>query len=187
MPLNWKLANDTFGETYHFKRLHKDSLAQVFNGDCQTWDRFGRNQRMAFGYRSILGLKERPEREWKLTDGAFLVYYLFPNVQMNIGETGLTLVRIYPHPGDPGRSVSRITFYIRPELLAMDPDRINMRVRGFGEIVESEDYATGVTTQVAANAGTMEYVIFGRNEPGLHHFHETFRAALDLPPLETLS
>ena len=28
MKLNWKLATDTFGETYHFKRLQKDTLAK---------------------------------------------------------------------------------------------------------------------------------------------------------------
>ena len=48
MALNWKLANDTFGETYHFKRLHKDSLANVFNGDVQTYDQFGRKPPYGF-------------------------------------------------------------------------------------------------------------------------------------------
>jgi hypothetical protein len=26
-------------------------------------------------------------------------------------------------------------------------------------------------------------VVFGRNEPALHHFHATYRAVLGLPPL----
>ncbi len=26
----------------------------------------------------------------------------------------------------------------------------------------------------------------GRNEPALHHYHNTFRAALNLPPLQRL-
>ena len=30
--MNWKLAIDTFGETYHFSVLHKDSLFQSFHG-----------------------------------------------------------------------------------------------------------------------------------------------------------
>jgi phenylpropionate dioxygenase-like ring-hydroxylating dioxygenase large terminal subunit len=186
MALNWKLANDTFGETYHFKRLHKDSLATVFNGDVQTYDPFGRNHRMAFGYKSISGLRERPESEWKITDGAFLVYYLFPNIQVNVGETGMTLVRIYPVPGDPNRSISKISFYIRPELLRADPQRVKIRAQSFGDIVETEDYAIGVTTQRAARSGVMQHVLFGHNEPGVQHFHSSFRDALGMPPLEAL-
>lgn len=34
MRLNWKLATDTFGETYHFKRLHKNTLAQLSTATC---------------------------------------------------------------------------------------------------------------------------------------------------------
>ena len=36
----------------------------------------------------------------------------------------------------------------------------------------------------------MEHVVFGRNEPALHHYHNTYRAALGmdlLPLLETLA
>ena len=36
--LNWKLANDTFGETYHFSRLHKNTLGQVFHADVVGCD-----------------------------------------------------------------------------------------------------------------------------------------------------
>jgi hypothetical protein len=42
----------------------------------------------------------------------------------------------------------------------------------------------GETTQRAAETGMMEHIIFGRNEPALHHYHQTFRAALQMPPLE---
>ena len=43
--LNWKLANDTFGETYHFERLHRNTLGQVFHGDVLGYEEFGRNHR----------------------------------------------------------------------------------------------------------------------------------------------
>ena len=33
MNLNWKLANDTFGETYHFGKLHKNTLGKIFPGN----------------------------------------------------------------------------------------------------------------------------------------------------------
>jgi phenylpropionate dioxygenase-like ring-hydroxylating dioxygenase large terminal subunit len=186
MPLNWKLANDTFGESYHFKRLHKDSLAAVFEGDVQCFDRFDRNLRMALSYKSVGQLKNRPQERWRITDGAFLVYYLFPNIQVNVGVTGVTLVRIYPDPKDATNSISHISFYIRRELLLQDPETVKRRAQSFGDIVESEDYAVGVTTQQAMRSGMQEYFLFGHNEPGLQHFHNTFRDALGMDPLEPI-
>ena len=58
------------------------------------------------------------------------------------------------------------------------------RARAFGDVVESEDYATAVTTQRALESGLLQHVIFGRNEAPLQHYHNTFREALGLAPLE---
>ena len=41
-------------------------------------------------------------------------------------------------------------------------------------------------TRRVAETGALTHLIFGRNEPALHHFHNTFREALCLPPLERL-
>ena len=37
-----------------------------------------------------------------------------------------------------------------------------------------------------ALSGAQEYMIFGRNEPALHHYHNTYRAALGMSPLEAV-
>ena len=39
--LNWKLANDTFGETYHFGKLHKDTLGRLYYGNNLHFEEFG--------------------------------------------------------------------------------------------------------------------------------------------------
>ena len=121
MPLNWKLAVDTFGETYHFGVLHRNSLATYFHGNVQAYDTYGRNHRMSLCLRSIDDLRGRPESTWHVSDGAFPVYYLFPNIQLNVGIGGLVLVRIYPDPKDTGRSISRVSFYSYPEAMKEDP------------------------------------------------------------------
>ena len=54
----------------------------------------------------------------------------------------------------------------------------------FDSTIEQEDYLMGETTQQAAENGVLKHLIFGRNEPALHHYHNTFREALNLPPLE---
>ena len=54
----------------------------------------------------------------------------------------------------------------------------------FHSTVEREDYAMGEMQQRAAETGMLKEIIFGRNEPALHHFHRNYRDALGQPPLE---
>jgi hypothetical protein len=51
--------------------------------------------------------------------------------------------------------------------------------------VELEDYAMGEMQQQAAESGMLDELVFGRNEPALHHFHRSFRDTLGQPPLAT--
>ena len=182
-PMNWKLAIDTFGETYHFEKLHRDSLAQVFYGNVQLYDTYGRNHRMALCVRSIDAMRDLPEDQWRVTMGAFPVYYLFPNVQVNCGAGSMTLVRVYPVPGHPGRSVSKVSFYADPDQVAIDPEGVKSRQEGFGRIIRDEDYVAAAASQRGADSGLVPEFLFGRNEPALHHYHNTYNAALGLPSL----
>ncbi len=50
--------------------------------------------------------------------------------------------------------------------------------QNFSEIIRDEDYVMGESQQTAANAGALDEIIFGRNEPALHHYHETYAAKL---------
>jgi phenylpropionate dioxygenase-like ring-hydroxylating dioxygenase large terminal subunit len=184
MKLNWKLAMDTFGETYHFNQLHKNTLAQFFYGNAQCYDVFGRNHRMILCLQSLDKLRGKPESEWHITDGGFPVYYLFPNVQLNVGQTGLTAVRTFPNPENPGRSLSRISFYAMRSALEQDQNLVMDRARVFGDVIRDEDYAVAEGSQLSADAGLQEFVLFGRNEPALHHYHNTYREALGMEPLE---
>ena len=182
-PMNWKLAIDTFGETYHFKVLHRNSLAEFFEGDVQAYDTFGRNHRMTLCVKSIHEMRHTPESQWHISQGGFPVYYLFPNIQVNVGRAGVTLVRVYPVAGKPAESFSQITFYQWPEIAALEPDFSREFPRIFGQVIRDEDYAAAALSQRGANAGTQEYFIFGRNEPALHHYHNTYREALGMAAL----
>ena len=44
--------------------------------------------------------------------------------------------------------------------------------------MENEDYVMGEMQQKAAESGLLKEIIFGRNEPALHHFHNNYREAL---------
>ena len=54
----------------------------------------------------------------------------------------------------------------------------------FKSTIENEDYVMGEMQQQAAESGLLKEIIFGRNEPALHHFHNNYREALGEPLLE---
>jgi phenylpropionate dioxygenase-like ring-hydroxylating dioxygenase large terminal subunit len=206
MNLNWKFANDTFGETYHFGKLHKNTLGQLYYGNNLHLKEFGRHHRFVTANRGIDSMRGRPEEEWHIVKGTFVLYHLFPNIQFIVDPYTATLIRIYPDESNPGRSVTRISFYYSPEALQMvedekaaglevedayDHDGRNGQLGGvetsievFTSTVEKEDYAMGEMQQRAAETGMLKEIMFGRNEPALHHFHRNFREALGLPPME---
>jgi len=192
---NWKLAMDTFGETYHFSVLHSDTLALNFHGNVQCYDEENHLHRMVLCKRAIDEMRKLPEDEWDITVAGLPVYWIFPNVILMPFEIGVFLVRAIPAAGDPGRHVSKVEFYIRPDAAeanaaGMDMSDFNVLAatiaRTFGEIIRDEDYVMSASQQTSANAGALDEVVFGRNEPALHHYHNTYRALLGQEPLPLL-
>ncbi|MEL7158157.1 MAG: aromatic ring-hydroxylating dioxygenase subunit alpha [Actinomycetota bacterium] len=188
---NWKLAMDTFGETYHFPVLHADTLANGFHGNVQVYDTFGRNHRMILCRRDIDEMRHQPEEDWRITIGGLPVYWIFPNVQLIPNQGGMQVVRAYPDPEHPGRHVSRIGFYLRSQYAESEDivEVFTAMSRNFSEVIRDEDYVMSASQQRSADSGALSHVVFGRNEPALHHYHNTYRAALghqQLPLLETI-
>ena len=205
--MNWKLANDTFGETYHFRRLHRKTLGNLFEGDALACEAFGRNHRAVFPTRKIMALRDKPRADWRIDHASTVLYYLFPNIQITVSERQITLFRMYPHREDVGRSITRVSHYFSHAALdlidssgktvinggnvydpgARDGNAI-MSPAAAMEIVnstlENEDFAMAESTQKNVESGLVPHLVFGRNEVPLHHFHTTFRAALDMPPLQ---
>ena len=178
---NWKLAMDTFGETYHFSSLHETTLYNAFHGNVQCYDTFGNNHRMLLCRRDIDDMRQLPESEWDITTATLPVYWLFPNVQLMPSQEGLYLLRAYPDPKEPGQHRSLINFYLRPEISANDEMRqmFTMISHVFAQVIRDEDYAVSASQQVTANSQTLKSVVFGRNEPALHHYHSTYKRVLE--------
>jgi len=197
--MNWKLAIDTFGETYHFSTLHRNTLFNTFHGNVQMFDTFERNARLTLCLREIDNMKKDPEENWHICRGAFPVYFLFPNTILNVSDTGIILVREYPLDMSPHRSVSKVSFYFWPHVIEylkennIDPENVEGSQNamanefnpysGFGDIIRDEDYVVAAASHKGLRSGAIDHLTFGKNEPALHHYHNTFREALDLEPL----
>ncbi|MGE0260988.1 MAG: Rieske 2Fe-2S domain-containing protein, partial [Alphaproteobacteria bacterium] len=78
--MNWKLAVDTFCETYHLRYLHHDTISDLFYNNRATFDAFGRNHRMVAARRTIDELRGQPEAAWDVYDHTAILYVLFPNI-----------------------------------------------------------------------------------------------------------
>jgi nitrite reductase/ring-hydroxylating ferredoxin subunit len=205
-PLNWKIANDTFGEIYHFSSLHRNTLANLLHGDIATYHEWGRNHRIALATKYIDAMRGLPESDWSLPPSCVVAYHVFPNVQLVFLAGMCVLARIYPSRERVDRSLTRVSHYASPQVAAQLAQAANVsKVTGdnlyradtsaqlaldvsatlelFVSTVEHEDYAMGAKTQAAANSGKLEYFLFGRNEPAIHHFHNNYRSALGMSPL----
>lgn len=207
--LNWKIANDTFGENYHFDALHGERLNNLFYGDATAYDEFGRNHRLTLPSRYIDVMREKPIEQWNVTDAGVLVYYVFPNTQIVLANRIISIFRIYPHRKEVGRSTTQISYYSAQHIGSQQADsaiteldgsnvydadisqRLEFNLETQLEIIKStldeEDYYMGEKSQQAAASGKVEYFIFGRNEPALHHFHKNYKEVLNQPPLETVA
>ena len=109
------------------------------------------------------------------------------------------MVREYPLDNSPHRSVSKISFYFWPQVIknlkeqGIDPSNIEEDHKaqandinpysGFGAIIRDEDYVAAAASHKGLRSETLDFMTFGKNEPALHHYHNTYREALGLDPL----
>ena len=182
--INWKLALDTFAENYHFATVHSTTFATVAHSNCTVFDSFGRHHRLVFPLRGIEECADVPESEWSPMEKVVVIYALYPNIVLSVTAVNGEIFRVYPDL-DPGKSV---TFHQNATSLDVSVEGM---MEGAAEVFEyahhtvrDEDYvlATGVQKNLAT--GLQPTILFGRNEPGLHHRHGVLAAALgeERPP-----
>jgi len=206
-PMNWKLANDTFGENYHFKRLHRDTLNHLAIGDAHVFEPFERNSRLVFASKGIEKIINRPKNDWRIDNATTVLYYLFPNIQMTVSERQVTLFRIYADGPTANGSTTEVTHYFSHDAMEIintgqktvidertvyDPHACDgnailspaAAMEVINSTLENEDFRMAEMAQKSAESGMLEYLIFGRNEPALHHFHTAIRGSLGMAQLD---
>lgn len=176
--LNWKLALDTFLESYHFCVLHKDSICAIFHHNLATFDTYGPHFRLATPRRAIAQLRDQPRENWQVLSQVVVIYVLFPNVVLVWQGEQVELWQIFPDAEDPARSLLQLTLYTPTAVLTEKAQAHWQRnLELVLRVVENEDFPVGEGIQRGFTAGAQSHIVFGRNEGALAHFHHTITAA----------
>ena len=191
---NWKLVIDTFGENYHFDVLHRNSLAPSIKGNLQTHDIYGMNYRMVFAYQNWERIvAEIPnEEDWPFFSLTLTVYFIYPNAILLVDYAGCDVLRMHPVGDSTSKSKTYHSWYLSPRFVEAHEEhgvKVNHedKFNGFNAIIRREDYRVAESTQRSANSGAISHVLFGRNEPALHHYHNAHRRGLNRPELEPVA
>jgi choline monooxygenase len=176
---NWKVTLDPFRENYHFKMLHRKTLARYAYGGVLTFDAFGPHLRNASALRSIDALRDIPEPEWgDVSEHFSYQYQLFPNTSLTFDARHIELWQILPVAADKSEVIH--TAYLRPGL--SDSERakvVDMAPWICETVVDGEDFWVAGRTEPGVRTGLLDTVVFGRNEPAPQHLHRGFAAVLD--------
>ena len=179
--MNWKLVIDTFLEAYHVPTVHERTLSPAILGTPAAWDAFGRSSRLVAVRRSIADVRQQPESEWNLLDHAVVLYNLFPNTMLIHQLDHIEIVQAYP--GDDGVDSAKIVFMLyTPSPVASEGARRHFQTN-FDVLLSAtngEDFRIGEQIQRGFHADTHGTVVYGRNEPGVAHYHRMIKAALGL-------
>jgi len=176
--MNWKLAVDTFCETYHLSYLHPDTVSPLFHNNRATFAAFGPNHRLTAARRTIDELRGQPEEAWDVFSHTAMVYVLFPNTVFLFQRDHVETWHIFPGER-PDSCAMYVSLYI-PEPVTSDSakrhwdNNFNLLM----DTVERQDFPTCEGMQRGFLSGAQEAIVFGRNEPALQHYHRSITTAL---------
>jgi phenylpropionate dioxygenase-like ring-hydroxylating dioxygenase large terminal subunit len=179
LEANWKLVMDGFMENYHVRFLHKDTFSPYIYSDCIAFRPLGRHNR-AVHPRKTYDPAAHSSPEAFLSQ-VLISYNMLPNVNVEWAGDHFEIYQAEPDPQQPGRCRVRFTLLVRPQ----DRDNTEKWTRNLEistKIIFQEDFAVAEAAQRAFNGGAAPpQVVYGRNEPPLHHFYSELLSLLDIP------
>ncbi len=178
-PLNWKFPLDGFLEVYHIPKLHPTSIAPWIHGKYSPFDVIGRHSRLLGVRKSFEKVRAQPFEETEFLKHVAVNYQIFPNTIAVWQGDHFELWTSYPG-ATPGTCVVRIQSIVSKEMMA---DSFKKRWDRNWDIllstVAAEDWTISQDIQKSLPFVQDGRVLFGRNEPGLQHFHQVLDQALN--------
>jgi len=176
---NWKVVIDGYLEGYHFASLHRTTVYRTNFSNMAAFDTWGPHQRNSFALRPIAHAADLPPEQWDPALCVGAIYWLFPGLAVAGGWRSQVVVSLVL----PGRtwdtSHTQQILALRHEPADDDERKAAEHTRDwFHDVVMDEDYATGFGVQRGLQALDGEEFVFGRNEPGVQHFHRVLKEML---------
>ena len=177
--LNWKFILDGFLEIYHIPVLHKNSIARWFYGHNSPFDQFGRHSRLVGVKKSFQDIKDKTFDEvGDIKQHVAVNYQIFPNTIIVYQQDHFEVWSAFPG-ATPRDCKVRIMSLVTPDMLGDEHRRRwdkNWKI--LLDTVRGEDWAISREIQDGLPYINDEQLVFGRNEPGMQHFHATVTAEL---------
>ena len=178
--VNWKIAVETFLESYHFPALHRTSAAPLFIAHATTVKPFGKHLRLAFARRTIreaLAAQETsPRRHFTI------LYLIFPSTVLVVHGDHAVLCRIWPRWGEINKTDIHIDLYT-PEK-NREPKLEEWRRQNMALLMRTleEDFTVAESVQRNAERKGEAVWIHGDQEQALQHWHSSVDQALNANP-----
>jgi nitrite reductase/ring-hydroxylating ferredoxin subunit len=173
---NWKVVIDGYLEGYHFASLHRTTVFRTNFSNMAAFDKWGPHQRNSFALRPIANAAETPEEQWDPALCVGAIYWLFPGLAIAGGWRSQVVVSLVLPGTSWDTSHTQQIMALRHEPQDDDERKAAEHTRDwFHDVVMDEDYETGFGVQRGLAAFDGEEFVFGRNEPGVQHFHRVLK------------
>ena len=173
---NWKVVIDGYLEGYHFASLHRTTVYRTNFSNMAAFDPWGPHQRNAFALRPIAHAAEMPEDTWDPALCVGAIYWLFPGLAVAGGWRSQVVISLVLPGTTWDTSRTQQILALRHEPHDEDERKAAEHTRDwFHDVVMDEDYLTGYGVQRGLAALGDEDFVFGRNEPGVQHFHKVLK------------
>jgi phenylpropionate dioxygenase-like ring-hydroxylating dioxygenase large terminal subunit len=170
---NWKVVIDGYLEGYHFASLHRTTVFRTNFSNMAAFDSWGPHQRNAFALRPIANAAEMPEETWDPALCVGAIYWLFPGLAVAGGWRSQVVVSLVLPGTTWNTSRTQQILALRHEPRDEDERKAAEHTRDwFHDVVYDEDYLTGYGVQRGLASMAAQNFVFGRNEPGVQHFHK---------------
>jgi len=160
---NWKLLTDGFLELYHFKYLHRNTVASYLAANIARPLRFGEHLGNAIPKEGLLkDLADKPREEWRVYNGTVIPVVLLPGTVINWDAGHLEVFSLRPNPKHPGQTLVRLWLAVP----AKHADQTDLWNRTFASVLEviNEDFVAAEHVQRNIEVGVTEELLIGANE-----------------------
>jgi Ring hydroxylating alpha subunit (catalytic domain) len=176
---NWKVTLDGYLEGYHFASLHRTTVFRTNLSNMAAFDSWGPHQRNAFALRPIADAVEKSKDDWDPTTCVGTIYWLFPGLAIAGGWRQHVAVSLVLPGKTWDSSLTQQYILLRHEPQDDQERHAAEHTRDwFHDVVVDEDYDCGFGVQRGLAAMADQDMVFGRNEPGVQHFHRAIKEAL---------